>query len=42
MAKMHPEDIEDYEKANKGEKRVFRFIKEAARPHKDFIEKYQV
>ena len=37
MARMHPDDIEGYENATEGEKRVFRFIKEAARPHKDFI-----
>ena len=37
MAKMYPEDIEDFEEATEGEKRVFRFLKEAARPHKDFI-----
>ena len=37
MAKMHPNDIEGYEKATEGEKKVFRFLKEAARPHKDFI-----
>ena len=37
MAQMHPDDIEGYEKTTKGEKRVFRFIREAARPHKDFI-----
>ncbi|MFC1581138.1 3'-5' exonuclease [Thermodesulfobacteriota bacterium] len=37
MAKMHPIDIEGYEKATEGEKRVFRFLKKAARPHKDFI-----
>jgi len=37
MARMHPEDIEVYEKATEGEKRVFRFLKEAARPHKDFV-----
>jgi hypothetical protein len=37
MAKMYPGDIEGYERATEGEKRVFRFIKEAARPHKDFI-----
>jgi len=34
MAQMHPDDIEDYEDATEGEKRVFRFIKEAARPMK--------
>lgn len=37
MATMYPDDIEDYEGATEGEKRVFRFLKEAARPHKDFI-----
>jgi len=36
MAKMHPDDIEEYESATEGEKKVFRFIREAARPHKDF------
>ncbi|MFC1868955.1 DEAD/DEAH box helicase [Thermodesulfobacteriota bacterium] len=37
MARMYPEDIEDYEEAAEGEKKVFRFIMEAARPHKDFV-----
>ena len=37
MAQMHSDDIEDYEEATEGEKRVFRFLKEAARPHKEFI-----
>jgi hypothetical protein len=37
MAQMHPDDIEGYENATEGEKRVFRFLAEAARPHKDFI-----
>ena len=37
MARMYPEDIEGYEKATYGEKTVFRFLKKAARPHKDFI-----
>jgi hypothetical protein len=41
MATMHPEDIEGYEEATEGEKRVFRFLKEAARPHKDFTCWYQ-
>jgi UvrD-like helicase C-terminal domain/Nuclease-related domain/AAA domain len=36
MARMYPEDIERYEKATDGEKKVFRFLKEAARPHKDY------
>jgi hypothetical protein len=38
---MYPDDIEDYDEATEGEKRVFRFIKEAARPHKDFIRWYE-
>jgi len=33
---MHPDEIEDYDESTEGEKRVFRFLKEAARPHKDF------
>ena len=37
MARMHPDDIEHYKTATEGEKRVFRFLEEAARPHKDFI-----
>lgn len=37
MARMHPDDIADYEEATEGEKRVFRFIKEAARAHKNYI-----
>jgi len=37
MAKMHPDDIEGYENATDGERKVFRFIREAAKPHKDFI-----
>ena len=37
MATMYPEEIKGYEKATDGEKTVFRFLKEAARPHKDFI-----
>jgi len=37
MTKIYPDHIEDYEDATEGEKRVFRFLKEAARPHKDFI-----
>lgn len=36
MAKMHPEDIEALEDATPGEKRVFRFLREAARPHADY------
>ena len=37
MARMHPEDIDGFEKATEGEKRVFRFLREAARPDKDYI-----
>ena len=37
MARMYPDDIEDYETATAGEKRVFRFLKEAARPHNDYV-----
>jgi hypothetical protein len=41
MARMYPEYMEGCEEATEGEKRVFRFIKEAARPHKDFTCWYQ-
>jgi len=37
MARMHPEDIEGYERATEGERRVFRFLREAASPDKDYI-----
>jgi len=37
MTRMYPDDIEGYEKATAGEKTVFRFLREAARPHRDFI-----
>jgi hypothetical protein len=37
MAKMYPEVIEGCEEATEGERRVFSFLKEAARPHRDFI-----
>jgi len=37
MARMYPDDIEEYAAANEGEKKVFRFLKEAARPQKEFI-----
>ena len=36
MARMYPEKIEGNEKATEGEKRVFRFLREAARPHRDY------
>ena len=41
MATTHPEDIEGFEEATEGEKRVFRFLREAARPHRDFTCWYQ-
>jgi hypothetical protein len=41
MATMHPEDIEGFEEATEGERRVFRFLREAPRPHKDFACWYQ-
>ena len=37
MARMFPDDIEDCQQATEGEKRVFRFLKEASRPDGDFI-----
>jgi hypothetical protein len=37
MARMYPDDIEDYGEATEGEKRVFRFLREAARPDADFV-----
>ena len=37
MAKMYPDDSEDYEHATEGEKRVFRFLNDACKPDKDFI-----
>ena len=41
MARMYPEDIEAYEGATEGERGVFRFLREAARPHRDFTCWYQ-
>jgi hypothetical protein len=41
MARMYPEHLEGFEEATEGEKKVFAFLKEAARPHKDFICWYQ-
>ena len=38
---MHPEDIEDLENATGGERAVFRFLHEAARPDADFIGWYE-
>ena len=41
MARMHPDDIEGSEKATPGERTVFRFLQEAARPDSDFIGWYE-
>jgi hypothetical protein len=41
MSLMHPDDIEDLEVATIGEKKVFRFLREAARPDGDFIGWYE-
>ena len=37
MAQMYPLDLGSYEEATEGEKRIHRFLKEAARPHADFM-----
>jgi hypothetical protein len=37
MARMDPEDIEGLEGPTEGERKVFRFLREAARPDQDFI-----
>jgi hypothetical protein len=37
MARMHPEDIEGLEGPTEGERKVFRFLREAARPDSDFF-----
>ena len=37
MARMFPDDISGYDRATEGEKRIFRFLREAVRPQKDFI-----
>jgi hypothetical protein len=41
MARMHPEDIEFLESPTVGERNVFRFLHDAARPDKDFIAWYE-
>ena len=41
MARRHPEDIEGLESAIEGERKVFRFLWEAARPDQDFIGWYE-
>jgi hypothetical protein len=41
MAQMHPEDIEGLETSTPGERIVFRFLREAARPYSEFIGWYE-
>ena len=41
MARMHPEEIEVLEEATAGERKVFRFLHDAARPDRDFIAWYE-
>ena len=41
MARMHPEDIEGREGPTEGERKVYRFLREAARPDQDFIGWYE-
>jgi hypothetical protein len=41
MARLHPEDIESLESATEGERKVFHFLREAARPDQDFIGWYE-
>jgi hypothetical protein len=41
MARMHPEDIEGLENATPGERTVFRFLREVAKPDSDFIGWYE-
>ena len=41
MSQMHPEEIEDLEKVTTGERGVFQFLRETARPDSDFIGWYE-
>ncbi len=41
MARMYPQHLEGFEEATEGEKKVFAFLEEAAKPHKDFACWYQ-
>jgi len=41
MARLHPEDIEGLEGPTEGERKVFRFLREAARPDQDLIGWYE-
>jgi hypothetical protein len=40
-ARMHPEEIDGYDQATEGERRVFRFLQAAAKPNTDFTGWYQ-
>lgn len=37
MARMRPEEIDGLDRATPGELKVFHFLREAARPHRDFV-----
>jgi len=41
MARRHPEDIDGLEGPTEGERKVFRFLREATRPDQDFIGWYE-
>jgi hypothetical protein len=41
MARMHPDDIEGLESPTEGERKIFRFLREAARPDSEFIVWYE-
>jgi hypothetical protein len=41
MARIHPKDIEELENPTEGERKVFRFLREAARPDLEFIYWYE-
>ncbi len=41
MARMQPEEIEDMENLTEGERKVLRFLREAASPDSDFIGWYE-
>lgn len=41
MARMRPEKIDGLERATPGELKVFQFLKEAARPHHDYVAWYK-
>jgi hypothetical protein len=41
MARMHPEEIEELENFTEGERKVFHYLREVARPDSDFIGWYE-